>query len=800
MEVYPGWLSNYRRNLTRILGRKFVGKDFEHLDLEESNIDFMPEPFAVFQYYRYGIRHPLLAQRTKLYALVIDFGGGTFDTCIIETTKEGDISESGKNSRPLAAKSEPVGGFYVNQVIAEELFRKCVISKSESGKFHTALDLYKKWRKNELDLATTHDEYKNFINHFHESIYSIEDPKLSLCKSITDWNLDTPLSLRISIPLPKNPFSATTELIHAPFSASELREIFTKKVWDQRLKNIVCHTLQRGKEELYGASISVILLSGGSANIRWLEKLVRRDCQGELRDAEVLWLPDFQEVVAKGLAAECIRRFATEDQGGDFSSVTYNRLCLILDADKSGHTVKRFKPRVEGLPNVTDVPGVLLPSASFLGSFIDKPMRWRVQLGRAPNRQLDYYFLRSSFDPEDHNNLQNIEEHTIYTPPDTSFDANFQVELMVKQDGTAIPRFIYKSGRTEAETIAKTGKPFYLDMTYGQTTADGHAYIGLDFGTSNTSIAFVDESSVQFTQKRAGERVLSELVSTLPYPLSAPLAAYLGQRDPSKLPKQARGFIESALALAAYISYCEYCAKKGRGESKLFKGFTQRSAGPLWRFLQDCLMQLGKNSEISAPYQELLNPELYKLLNEAVDFVAQEKHDTVAETAVDLLRPTQILANISQKIFSANAFGFFEQVKRQKFTTSRQYYGLFRHASGSPPFIKISEYRGPDDFPEGEPFLLNINAGTALSLHPLMFWDICRSHPDADPGHCYIFDIQPEKGKAKFSFKAVGYPCKREVSESNEYNDLARILMEYREHDPKTELLNIGSVQDPLDQ
>jgi hypothetical protein len=211
-------------------------------------------------------------------------------------------------------------------------------------------------------------------------------------------------------------------------------------------------------------------------------------------------------------------------------------------------------------------------------------------------------------------------------------------------------------------------------------------------------------------------------------------------------------------------------------------------------------MQLGKNSEISAPYQELLNPELYRLLNEAVDFVAQEKHDTVSETAVDLLRPTQILANISQKVFSANAFGFFEQVKRQKFTSSKQYYGLFRHASGSPPFIKISEYRGPDDFPEGEPFLLNINTGTALSLHPLMFWDICPSHPDVDPGHCYIFDIQPEKGKAKFSFKAVGYPCKREVSESNEYNNLAQILTEYREHDPKTELLNIGSIQEPLDE
>ena len=88
------WLSKYRRNLERILS----GKGFE-------NIEFLPEPFAVFQYYRYGHRHPIVAERTKHHALVIDFGGGTFDVCIIETTKEGDISQSGRNSRPLAASS-----------------------------------------------------------------------------------------------------------------------------------------------------------------------------------------------------------------------------------------------------------------------------------------------------------------------------------------------------------------------------------------------------------------------------------------------------------------------------------------------------------------------------------------------------------------------------------------------------------------------------------------------------------------------------------------------------------------------
>jgi molecular chaperone DnaK (HSP70) len=107
------WLSNYRNNLRRIIsGRPSI-----------ADIDFLPEPFAVFQYYRHGLRHPLITERAKYNALVMDFGGGTFDVCLIETTREGDEKEGGRNSKPLAASSTAIGGYYVNRTIAETLFR-----------------------------------------------------------------------------------------------------------------------------------------------------------------------------------------------------------------------------------------------------------------------------------------------------------------------------------------------------------------------------------------------------------------------------------------------------------------------------------------------------------------------------------------------------------------------------------------------------------------------------------------------------------------------------------------------------
>lgn len=791
IQAQPDWLSNYRQNIKRILDRKMVGEEFAHIDLKD--IDFLPEPFAVFQYYRYGYRHPLLAERTKQHALVIDFGGGTFDVCIIETTKEGDISKSGKNSKPLAASSEPVGGFFFNRAIVAELYRKNLITKSDSGKFNKAMDAYKKWRNNELDLGTAGEEYRNFIDNFHRSSYAIEDTKLSLCKNIANWDLEAPLTLPITVSLPKNPFSASEDAVTVRMTAAELRDIFVRAVWDQRLKLSISLALQRGRQELRGASISVVLLSGGSANIGWLAQLLKRDFGVQLADAEVLHLPDFQEVVAKGLAVECARRFYVED--GDFSSVTYNTLCLILDVSDSGPEVRPFRARTPGLPAVQEIPGVLLPSASFLREYIDKPMRWRVDTGRVP-RKLGYYFLKSSFDPEDLPNLQNVEERTIFAPADCAFDSNLSIELTVKQDSTAIPRFVFKSGRDDSEATAKTGKPFYLDMTYGQSIRGSKAYIGFDFGTSNSSVSFVDAASIKMYQRRSTENTwleLSDLSAVLPHPLATPLASYLSESGSEELLKRGREYIESALAMAAFVTYIEFCTKKGRRSTALFKGFTQRSAGPLWKLLRDCLDQLRGEATISAAYKELFDGEIYETVNEAVTFVSQEKHDKVSGSTVDLVRPIQILANVSHKIFSKALFGSFEQIKRQRYAATPSFQGLFRVMAGSPPFVRALEYEGKEAFPEQVPFLLFPAEGTAIPLDPLIFWDHCQKHPDLD-GHCFIYDIY-DRDRAAFSYKAVAYKCSCLVSPDGAYDGLAKRLIDMRIEDRHIETLPMGEIR-----
>jgi hypothetical protein len=237
------WLSNYRRNIERILsGRPGLAA-----------IDFLPEPFAVLQYYRHGRRHPLLSDRTKYNALVLDFGGGTFDVCIIETTKEGDISRSNRNSKPLAASSQPVGGYYINRILSEELVRRnlSVNAGHRDAKLETAIEMYRKWRREpDFHLGAISSDYRVFIKNFHRIVHEVEHLKLALRAQIADWHLDAPLSPAASLALPASPHSAQSDFINVRLTAFDFRQLFENRVWNPYLKPVIRRALIRGREEI----------------------------------------------------------------------------------------------------------------------------------------------------------------------------------------------------------------------------------------------------------------------------------------------------------------------------------------------------------------------------------------------------------------------------------------------------------------------------------------------------------------------------------------------------------------------
>src|SRR5262249_28070281 len=154
---------NYRAALKRVLTGNIA------------EVDFMPEPFAVFQYYRYGTRHALVAQKIKHVALVFDFGGGTFDASVIETTASGDISQAGRNSKPLAAKSIPIGGFYLNRMIAEHLLFKGLDKTTDKSSVRKALEKFNELKNaDDEELSDYPSGLANCVRNYRRLLRSVE--------------------------------------------------------------------------------------------------------------------------------------------------------------------------------------------------------------------------------------------------------------------------------------------------------------------------------------------------------------------------------------------------------------------------------------------------------------------------------------------------------------------------------------------------------------------------------------------------------------------------------------------------
>jgi len=101
------WQRIYRSHISSVLAELGLGRPI-----------FFYEPFAVFQYYRH--KEKLIPQiGQSLRVLIFDLGGGTLDCCVIETTKEGNLSRGGGTNVPIGAQSVQVAGKDVDKKLLQ---------------------------------------------------------------------------------------------------------------------------------------------------------------------------------------------------------------------------------------------------------------------------------------------------------------------------------------------------------------------------------------------------------------------------------------------------------------------------------------------------------------------------------------------------------------------------------------------------------------------------------------------------------------------------------------------------------
>jgi hypothetical protein len=326
-------------------------------------------------------------------------------------------------------------------------------------------------------------------------------------------------------------------------------------------------------------------------------------------------------------------------------------------------------------------------------------------------------------------------------------------------------------------------------MTFGGEASMGETYLGFDFGTSNSSLSLVRSEDIRAFEDRASDRnwlSMNELVSALPYPVAAPLACFIAEVDPERLERHGREALEMMLTLAAYVSYLESCALR-RKESKtaLFKGFQHRSAGPLLSLLRQSLAALDGKGMFSVGLSKLNQERLISELNRAVSDIALAKHGKRA--SIDYPRLIASLGNCLYETFSDCMIGYFHDVKQKRF--SKEFQGVFRATRGSNrPFVDLYVYAGEYAFSSESVYVVNLSAGTALNLSPLVFWDLDGKGESGGEPDMFFYDTSREKQQS-YGYKAVMLRDELRIEGSGDLRDVVQELQRMREDDPHVSIL-----------
>jgi len=716
------WNSNYRSNMRRILFRYEA-------------VDFLPEPFAVYQYYRYGLRLPQLMDTSKQIALIIDFGGGTFDACVIESTSAGDVSQRGKHSKPLSADSIPVGGFFINEKISEYLI-KLNLDQRQKGDAERCIKQYYRVKKGDLDVSDLKESTKKFIENLTLLNQDVEIAKIKLTNLISDWSLENEGYEKVLVKVPCHPFTDNSTA-DAEFYAHMLRKIITDDIWEKNLKRVVKNVLGIARKSLGAKDITTTLISGGSANIRWLQELIERDFDGELGDALPVPISgSFQDVVANGLAIECARRHFSGES--EFVAVTYNPIKLHLNPDGNGvEEDRRFLSMGDKIDMSTAKPADLIPSAQSLHHFFGKELFWKVKLSKHPKHYLEYEFFKQA----DERHTYNVEEKKVITRDSRHFDKQIQVSLIVKEDGTAVPKFIYKKANPEfgVEENAVQGKPFYIDMTSDAEQALHQTYyVGLDFGSSNSSVCTLSKKQIKLTKTRNDSskwRGLAKAVNHLPFPVSYPIRTFLSKSEPEEIAKSAREAFEAGLLFLAYLSASELSQLNSLGG--ILKNFQHRSMGPLKALLEQCSAKAGAN----APFCQRINKSITRhkeLINKGIKDFTDHKHEKLAADSVNWMEYLEVVAKVLSEVLINCKFGY--SMKCDEVFLGGEFEVTFKIAHDNAPFVENIEFRSDKSINSNIALLVDIENKRAISLSPLFFWwdeNSGKGTPD-----CYCFDKQ----------------------------------------------------------
>jgi molecular chaperone DnaK (HSP70)/fido (protein-threonine AMPylation protein) len=438
------WRSNFRRHMEEVLK-----------ELGYADIDFFFEPFAVFQYYRhYENKFPFVAQSEII--LVIDIGGGTFNSCIIQTTTDGNLSRGGTNQLPLGLQAEQCGGSSIDSKLLQ-----VIIQKAQKRGI--------RWKDDPASRAKM------------PALIRVEEAKICLSNKIGQQaNINAKFDhLKEIVTFPIG-FLHPEQEIKETITGEDLKTI-VKEMWRKHYGDIIITTLTEAEQKL-GSKIKKIdrvIVAGGSSKLPFVRDEIEVVLRSKLNKDDIIIGDDLGNAVAYGIACEC-RELVKQKK---YAGLSVGRIapCLLTDLYICFRKERRGEilfPEIDGENN-----NGLLFTTPF--ETHDKSLKYTLDLPFDVNDKLFYYFTKDPVETEDYNFI-NVTNHVLSIPGKVS--RRLELELHIKQNGSVIPTFHFRGKGTESKKVITpiTVAEIFLDDLEVQ---EGEGYLGIDFGTSNSYIA-----------------------------------------------------------------------------------------------------------------------------------------------------------------------------------------------------------------------------------------------------------------------------------------------------------------------
>jgi hypothetical protein len=424
-------------------------------DMGYADTQFFPEPFAVFQYYRH-VEELIPQSNRPLAVLVVDFGGGTLDSCVIETTSEGNLSRGGTTSLPLGIQSCIGAGKEIDMRLL-----KCAISKV-------------------ADTQLRHESVEARITNRPWVLLAVEQMKITLAARMQMSRLDEDCAhLTETFILPIGSYHPDKP-VHLSLSGEDLKRVITDLWRDKHgpgaaiVATINDAKIRKG--EVCLQQLDKIIVAGGSSRLPFLRELLIKSISGQIsfRPEDVLLGSTSEQAVALGIAVEAAQdRAKSKRTHHAIGPCVFNELYLVTAPRRREQPVLPKIRFTDGRRTMEQPLGTLLSGPMQVDEFA---IEYKVDLPFRPHASLLYWFCEKPDLEAPEGNRLNVGQDVLHLPPKTTNSFRLKITFDPER-GMISPTFSFGE-----QTLQ--GAPFH----YGglRLKKEINAYTGLDFGTSNS--------------------------------------------------------------------------------------------------------------------------------------------------------------------------------------------------------------------------------------------------------------------------------------------------------------------------